>query len=129
MLLRNILVLLIAAHGIGHILFLVPLLGIADWGQSTQSWLLKDATLLRLLGSLLWIAAIIGFCAGAYGLFSQQSWWRTFAVVAAVVSVLGLLLFWANPVSSPMISALLFDLAVIGLLLIMHLPSVETVGA
>jgi hypothetical protein len=31
--LRTVLAVAFAAHGIGHILFLVPLLGIADWGQ------------------------------------------------------------------------------------------------
>jgi hypothetical protein len=36
--LRAILALVIAAHGIGHILFLVPLLGIADWGLSTITY-------------------------------------------------------------------------------------------
>jgi len=42
--LRTALTLIIAAHGIGHILFLVPLLGIADWGQSARSWLLTGQT-------------------------------------------------------------------------------------
>ena len=69
------------------------------------------------------------FSAGAYGLLSQQLWWRTVTVVAALVSVVGLLIFWVNPVDSPVFSALIFDIAVIGLLLVAHLPSVEAVGA
>ena len=64
--LRIVLALVIAAHGIGHILFLVPLLGIADWGQSTRSWLLVDHTAARFVGSLLWIAVIVAFGAGEF---------------------------------------------------------------
>ena len=37
---RVIVALLVGAHGVGHILFLLPLWGMADWGQSARSWLL-----------------------------------------------------------------------------------------
>jgi hypothetical protein len=35
--LRAILALVIAAHGVGHVLLLAPCLGLAEWGQSTRS--------------------------------------------------------------------------------------------
>jgi hypothetical protein len=126
---RIVLSLLMGAHGIGHILFLVPLLGIADWGQASRSWLLTNEGLARFAGSLLWIVAIAGFGAAVYGLWNQLGWWRNAAIIAAVVSTIGLLIFWLNPVSAPVVSALVFNLLVLGALLILRYPGIETVGA
>ena len=120
--LRLVLALVVGAHGLGHILFLVPLLGVADWGQSTHSWLLGDGWLAKGLGSVVWLVALVGFAAVTIGLFQLTSWWRTVAIGAAVVSTLGLLLFWSAPASSPVISALVFNLLVLGSLLILHWP-------
>ncbi len=127
--LRIALALIITAHGIGHILFLVPLLGIADWGQSTRSWLFTTDSSARLIGSLLWIAAMIAFGAVVVGLLSQQSWWRNAAIIAAVISIIGLMIFWTTPVTAPAVSALVFNLLVLGALLIAQWPSIEAVGA
>jgi hypothetical protein len=109
-------------------LFLVSLLGIADWGQSTRSWLLNN-DLGRLVGSALWMVALIGFCAAAYGLGSQQAWWRNVAIIASVISIAGVILFWAAPASSPAVAALIFNVMVLAALLIVHWPSIEAVGA
>lgn len=127
--LRIILSLIIAAHGIGHSLFLIPLLGVAEWGQSTRSWLITGTNEARVIGGILWLVAMIGFGLSAYGLWNQQEWWRNGAIIASVVSTLGLILFWATPVSSPVISALIFNLLVLGALLLLHFPSIEAVGA
>ncbi len=126
--LRTVIVIVIAAHGIGHVLFLVPQLGIADWGQSTRSWLFTGDTPARLIGSILWIVAIIAFCAAAYGLWSQQPWWRNIAIIGAVISALGLLIFAASPVTSPAFFAMAFNIAVLAALLVLHWPTVETLG-
>jgi hypothetical protein len=123
-LLRFILTIVVGAHGLGHVLFLVPLLGIADWGQPARSWLLGGGWLSKGLGSLIWLAAIVGFTAVALGIFNMTDWWRTVAIVAAAVSTLGLLLFWANPVNSPILSALVFNLWVLGTLLIFRWPPI-----
>ncbi|MBZ0280191.1 MAG: hypothetical protein K8L97_05590 [Anaerolineae bacterium] len=127
--LRAVLALVIGAHGIGHILFLVPLLGIADWGQSARSWLLTGESSARLVGSLLWVVATIGFCVAVFGLWSQLPWWRSVAIGASIVSTVGLILFWVNPVSSSAVFALAFNLIVLGALLLAHWPSIEAVGA
>jgi hypothetical protein len=130
--LRVILAIVVGAHGVGHILFLVPSLGIADWGQSTQSWLLTNAlgdTLTRLIGAAIWLVATLGFCAVAVGIFTQTEWWRSLAVVSAVVSIVGLVLFWANPAASSAYFALAFDAAVLVALLVFHWPSTEMIGA
>lgn len=127
--LRIILSLLIGAHGIGHILFLLPLLGIADWGVPSRSWLITGETSARLIGSLFWVVAIIGFSIAVYGLWKQETWWRSATLFAAVISTIGLALFWVTPVSSPLVSALIFNLVAMIALFIVHFPSVEAVGA
>jgi hypothetical protein len=127
--LRIAIALVILAHGIGHILFIVPLLGIADWGQSSVSWLLGADTAARVIGSLLWLIAIVGFAAAGSGLIGQQVWWRTVAVTSSVVSMVALLLFWHYPNTSSAFFAGAFDIAVLAALLIARWPSVEIIGA
>ena len=76
---RLVLTLVVAAHGIGHILFLAPLLGLANWGQSTRSWLLTNSvglSLTAIIGSVVWVMAISGFTASALGIYAQTPWWR-----------------------------------------------------
>ncbi len=127
--LRPLLAIILAAHGIGHILFLVPLLGIADWGQSTRSWLLSDMTLARLTGALIWIAALIAFGAAVFGLMSQQPWWRTAAVIAAIISTVGLLLFWAAPITGSVWAALIVNVVIVIALALLRVPSVDALGS
>lgn len=127
--LRIVLAIVVAAHGLGHILFLVSLLGVADWGQATQSWLLGSGWLAKGLGAAIWLAAIFGFLAAAVGLLQVSVWWQQLAIIAAIVSSVGLLLFWLNPPGSPVISALVFDLLVLIALLVFHWPAVpQTAG-
>jgi hypothetical protein len=127
-LLRLVLAIVIGAHGIGHILFLVPLLGIADWGQSTQSWLLGAGSPARLIGSLLWLVATAGFIAVAVGLFGDTAWWRPLAFISAIVSLVGLILFWATPTASSAFFALVFNVIVIASLWLLNWPPVAVAG-
>jgi hypothetical protein len=121
--LRFVLALVVGAHGAGHILFLVSLLGIADWGQASGSWLLGSGWLARGLGILIWLLAGTGFVAAAAGIFRETAWWPALAVISAAVSALGLILFWASPATSPAISAMVFNLLVLGGLLVFHWPA------
>ena len=130
--LRIILAIVVGAHGIGHVLFLVPSLGLAAWGQSMQSWLLTNAfgdTLTRLLGAAIWLLGTIGFCAATFGIFTQAEWWRSLAVISSIISIVGLVLFWANPVTSSSFFAFAFDAAVLVALLAFHWPSTTMIGA
>jgi hypothetical protein len=124
--------LVILAHGIGHMLFLAPCLGIAQWGQSAHSWLLTKTLgdfATRVIGSLLWLAVIVGFVAAGVGLLGQDAWWRALAVASAGVSLLGLILFMSGGSTQPIVSAAAMDIAILVALLWVHWPSVDLVGA
>jgi hypothetical protein len=122
--LKIVLALVLAAHGIGHILFLTPLLGVANWGQqSDSSWLLGAGGPARLIGILLFGVALVGFLAAALGLLGVTDWWRTVAIISAIVSLVGTLLFFANPPTSSVIAATVFNALVLVLLLVVHWPT------
>jgi len=125
---RAILAIIVGAHGIGHVLFLVPVLGLADWEQSSSSWLLSSEVLAKAVGGVIWAVALIGFVAAAIGMFSESSWWRTLAVVVSLVSLAGLALFWDNPPTQPVIAAAIFDVVVLLALLVFKWPPSSVVG-
>lgn len=127
-LIRAVLAIIVGAHGIGHVLFLVPLLGIADWGQSTSSWLLSNEGLMKVAGGVIWAVALVGFVAAAIGIFGQLSWWRTAAMIASLVSLVGLALFWENPPTQPAVAAAIFDIVVLLALLVFKWPPSSLVG-
>ena len=66
----------VAVHGVGHVLFLVPALGLAQWGQTGRSWLLSGRVpdiAVRATGGLLWLLAIAGFVAVGAGLWGHHT--------------------------------------------------------
>jgi hypothetical protein len=126
---RIILAVVVASHGIGHVLFLVPCLGIAQWGQSSRSWLLTNLigdTPTRAIGSLLWLAATVGFIAAGFGIWAGQPWWRTLAVGSAVISLLTLALFGGGLIGSA-VNAAAFDVIVLVALLLLRWPPTSLV--
>jgi hypothetical protein len=129
---RMVVALVILVHGIGHALFLAPCLGITQWGQSAHSWLLTTTlgdVATRAIGSLLWLAVIVGFVTAGIGLLGQGTWWRTLAVASAGVSLLALVLFVSGSNTQPLLSAAGMDIAILVALVWMHWPSVDLVGA
>lgn len=50
------------------------------------------------------------------------------AVIAAVISALGLILFATTPLTSPALFAMTFNIIVVVALLVLHWPTVETLG-
>ena len=110
--LRSVIAVLVVAHGIGHILFLISSLGLADWGQSTRSWLLTDQIgdkRARAVGSLLWLGATAGFIVAGLAILAGWAWWRPLNIVSAAISLLGLILFLSRRPTQPAVSAALFD--------------------
>ena len=129
---RTVVAVVMLAHGIGHVLFLAPCLGITQWGQSAHSWLLTKTLgdgATRVIGGLLWLVVIVGFVAAGIGLLGQFAWWRTLAVASAGVSLLALGLFVSGISTQPVLSAAAMDIAILVALMWIHWPSVDLVGA
>ncbi|MFN2226835.1 MAG: hypothetical protein ACK2UY_11015 [Anaerolineae bacterium] len=107
--LRAIVALVFAFHGVGHAMGIIPALGVAggkgagrDWlrNWSSRSWLLTDLLgdpVSRVVCVALYGLALVGFVGAALGLLGwgiPHAWWRTLATVSAVISLLALALFW-----------------------------------
>ena len=79
-------------HGTGHLLgFWMP----------ARSWLFPNLGehSLRIISSIFWILAAVGFLAallGFLGVLVPSHLWRPLAVGTALVSILGLVLFWGT---------------------------------
>lgn len=130
---KLILALVVLAHGVGHLLFLAPTTRLADWaGQTGHSWLLSGSVgdmPTRIVGSVLWTAAISLFVAGVGGMTTSQEWWRTVTVVGAVVSAAGIVVMWDGIATSNAVMAIVFDALVVIALVFAHWPSAETLGS
>jgi len=112
---RIVLGLVLVAHGVGHVLgVLAPWLGDADWNLG--SWLLPDATpeWVGMIG--FGVAAVLFIAAGlaAVGLIVPERNLRWSAEVAAVISILALVIWWdAFPSVSSKVAALAIDAVVL----------------
>ena len=105
-------------HGAGHTLgFWMP----------ARSWLLRDTPepTLRIIGRVLWVVSIIGFvaaCLGFLGILVPVTWWQTLAVITAIISLLGLVLFLGSWPTFNTIGAVGMNLAILIALLWLHWP-------
>ena len=118
-------------HGIGHVMCLLPALGLdASPTWNSDSWLLTGIIgqpAANVVSIVIWLAAIIGFLLAALALMGwgvPHEWWRPLAVVSAVISLIGVFLFrnafaaWFNKAG-----AITVDLAVLIGLLLLHWPA------
>jgi hypothetical protein len=111
-------------HGAGHILgFWMP----------ARSWLMPRAgePVLRTVSSVLWVLVAAGFilsCLGFLGVVLPADWWRPLAVVSALVSLLGLVLFWGTWPAFNALGALAMNVVVLVTQLWLRWPPVEMFG-
>lgn len=129
---RTIIAVALVGHGVGHVYFLVPALGIAKWGQEVRSWLLSPIAggiLTRPLGSLLWILVTAGFIAAGFGAYARHPWWRDVALASSAVSLLTIGIFATGLPVSPTINPVVFNVAVLIALLVLHWPPAELIGS
>ncbi|MBW7882809.1 MAG: hypothetical protein H3C34_09250 [Caldilineaceae bacterium] len=134
---RLIIALVLVMHGAGHVMGIFPVFGL--WtveGQSSRSWLLSGIlgdTAASWLSVLLWVAALIGFIGAGLGIMGwlvPYAWWRSWAITAAVLSLLGLVLYWNAFYSlGSKLSALVVDIAVLVALAGLNWPSDDFLGA
>jgi hypothetical protein len=105
-------------HGIGHTL---------DFWKPARSlpFLEVPEPTLRLVGGVIWVLVAAGFMAssmGFYGILVPANWWRPLAVVFAVTSLVGLILFGRNWPIFNFIGASAMNIAVLVALLWLHWP-------
>ena len=108
------------AHGVGHALFAGNVLGY--WrAEATAPTLLGDAiaTSAPLTGvaAILFLAALAGFVAVAWGYWTDAQWWPTALLGAAAVSGLLVVAAWGALNTSNAMFALIFDAAALAALL------------
>ena len=108
-------------HGIGHTL---------GFWKSALSLPFLDVpeSTLRLIGGVIWVLVAVGFIAssmGFYGILVPANWWRPLAVVFAVVSLAGLILFGRTWPIFNLMGAYAMNIATLVALLWLHWPSPE----
>jgi len=123
------LALVVFAHGVGHVLFLAPVVGLGNWADQTgESWILTGAIgepATRAIATALWSAVIVLFVAGVAGFLGGTEWWRTVTIAAAALSAVGIVAFWGGIATSSSVFALVADVVILGALLVAHWPTTE----
>jgi hypothetical protein len=127
------LALVVFAHGVGHLLFLGPVLGLGNWADQTgDSWIFSAAigeTATRVIATVLWSAVIVLFVAGVAGFLGATEWWRPVTVAAAGLSIVGIIVFWGGIANPSATFALIADIVILGALLVAHWPTTELAGS
>ena len=111
----------LGAHGVGHVMGWMPVLGLARFdGVASGSWLLSSTAgegVARVVAVALFVVPTVGFIAAAVGLLLGQPWWRSVAVASAATSLAASALYpQALPVSSTIGSVAIDGLVLFGVL-------------
>jgi hypothetical protein len=135
--LRALIAAVLFVHGIGHIMGILPALRLFSvQGWNSSSWLLTPIigqTASRIISALLFALALAGFMLATLALvdwFVPHEWWRTLAVVSAVISIVTVVLFWNAFVAffPNKVGALGVDIAVLVCLLALNWPTEADIG-
>jgi hypothetical protein len=118
--LRWALILVLLAHGVGHIMGFMAAWTNVPMGFSSEPWLLSpgvtvQSSIGRVFG-LLWLVARVAFLGGVFGLITHQSWWPTLIIAASVISLAAILPWWNTVASGPRFGAMAVDVLAIALL-------------
>lgn len=124
----------IVLHGLVHLLYsgqsrrLFELQPGMVWPDGSWAFakLLGDETT-RLVASILYTLAAIGFVAGGVGLFAKQAWWRPAIIGSAIFSAVIVILFWNGQLQNlndQGLIALIINTAILVALLVLRWPSV-----
>lgn len=134
--LRTLIALGLFVHGIGHIQGVMAALGL----QATERWHARSWLFTGLLGDtgasilalIIWLATTIAALAAGLGLLGwlvPHAWWRTAAIVSAVVSLVGLVFYW-NSLAAIFnkVGAIGVNLAILVGLVLLNWPSEADIG-
>ncbi|MCC6613036.1 MAG: hypothetical protein IT320_06125 [Anaerolineae bacterium] len=120
-LLRWAVVIVMVAHGLGHVMGVMEAWTSVPMGFAERPWLFSDAvTIESALGralSAVWLIAMVGFVVAGIGLATNQDWWPTLAVVAAIISLVAIVPWWGVMPTGSAIGAIVVDVVVLAALL------------
>ena len=102
----NIFAVFIILHGLVHLWYVTMSLQLVDnkpeMGWTGESWLLTNKLgdgANRIIASILYSLAAMGFVASGVGLLMEQMWFRPLMAGSAVLSLLAIELFWDGKTS------------------------------
>jgi hypothetical protein len=114
---RYLITIALFAHGVGHLLFVANSWGYWKGGEEGHSWLfsgmLGAGQAVEGIFGLLWFIPLVGFVAVSWGYLAHQGWWLQLALTSAAISLAMIVLWWGSLVTGSAFFALVFDLAVI----------------
>jgi hypothetical protein len=129
--LRTLIILVLAAHGVGHSIGVAGGWANSAWGGSGASWLLTPV-LGRSTGfveGVLFVVPMVGFVVAAGLLLGNLELWRPIALASAAISLLAIAAFPHQLPLGSVIGAAFVNAAILIGLLLLHWPSAEVVGA
>jgi hypothetical protein len=122
---------IIGAHGIGHVLGVLPAIGIPMAGTSSGAGPLASMTgvdAARLVAGIAFAVPTVGFVLAAAALATDQAWWRPVAAASAVVSMAAIGVFPQALPTSSTVGAVVVNLVVLYGALIARWGSEATPG-
>lgn len=127
MVLEYLAALVLIGHGLGHLIGFMDSWTSIDVGFTDKPWIfggkyMMDSDLGKAFG-LLWLVAMVLFIGSAAGILSGETWWRIFAIMGSIVSLVGIIPWW-NTVLLGVKAGAALDVAI---LLVLLLSQGETV--
>lgn len=125
--LRWLMVIVLIAHGIGHVTGFLNAWTTMPMGFSDAPWLFGgDVVATSAVGKawgLLWLVAFIAFVGAGLGLWFHQPWWIAMAGAAAAISLVAIVPWWNTVVGGARAGALV-NVALL-LLIVFWRPGLE----
>jgi hypothetical protein len=120
-LLRWFIIIVLLAHGVGHVMGFMAAWTPVPMGFTDRPSLLSDTITIQSAAGrafgLLWMLALVAFLAAVFGLIGHQEWWRALVIAAAVISLAAILPWWNTVTAGPRFGAVLVDLLILVALL------------
>ena len=117
----------ILLHGLAHLWYVtLSLRWVAfrpEMGWSGESWLLSSLfadDVVRILATILYTIAALGFIASGVGMLAAKQWFRAVMLWSAAISLIAIVLFWdggtSQLVEKGLLGLVINVLAIIGVL-------------
>lgn len=91
---KYVFVAMIILHGLIHLMGGVHVLGIAKIEELSQPTIISMDGWVKTFYGVLWFLAVLVFLVAGFGLFTNQSWWKSVALSAVVLSQILIIPWW-----------------------------------